>query len=508
MTFWTLEHLKAVLGGAWLARPTNDAPRPDPATADAHAGGASIDSRSTRPGQVFFALKGERADGHAFVPAAAAAGAFLAVIDNPASLPHRWQDALGPCAVLQVPDARAALLRAAAAYRKSLPSAKFIAVAGSNGKTTTVRLIAAVLRASLRGTASAKSFNNDLGVPLTILNAARSDQFVVCEVGTNAPGEIARLADVVRPDIAVITSIGREHLEGLGSLAGVALEEASLLASLQPSGLAVLPSGVPELESPASKWLARVAGAAAVRVGFDDHADLRVTDARHEGLQGLRFTINDRWTYRVPLIGRHNALNAATAVAVARRLGVPDQSIEAALAQARPDAGASMRLAVSRCPFQNGHITLINDAYNANPESMLAALRTLAEAAPDAPRRIAVLGDMLELGPAAPDLHRQIGDAILASTGPAPIDAVITVGPLAMFIAERLSRKWRPSEIVPIDDRDETAILAAAKALLRLASPGDAVLLKASRGVALERLLPHLAPPAPAPHALACPTGS
>lgn len=471
MALWSLDSIKTVIGGTWLARPTEESPAMH---------GACVDSRVCRPGQVFFALKGECTDGHAFVPDAAAAGAALAVIESPDLLPAGWRERIGPMAVLHTAGVGAGLLRLAAAHRRRLENTSVIAVGGSNGKTTTVRLLSAVLGATLRGSASVKSFNNAVGVPLTILGAKRSDQFLVCEVGTNAPGEIAPLAEVVAPDVAVITSVGREHLEGLSSLAGVAAEEASLLGGLVPGGLAVLPAGVDELAGPARKRLAQVAGATAVTFGFGEDADLRVTDCGHvrsEDGVWTRFRVNGREWYDVPLAGRHNALNATAALAVARRLGVPDELAREGL---RGVKGAEMRMQIARVPVEGGHVEVYNDAYNANPESMIAALATFADLSRGAGRRVAVLGDMLELGDAAPDLHREIG-ASIAAEGSA--DVVVTVGPLAGFIAERLSRSWPADRIVPIDDPDRAE---SAAGLLRA---GDAVLLKGSRRMGLERVV-------------------
>lgn len=472
---WTLEEIKGVIGGAWLARPV-DEPR--------NIHGACVDSRLCEPGQIFFALPGRRSDGHLYVPEAARAGAVLAVVSDPAALPAGWREAAGGMPVLHVADAGAALLRLAAAHRRRLENTRVVAVGGSNGKTTTVRILAAVLGSTLRGTCSARSHNNAIGVPLTILAARRSDQFLVCEVGTNAPGEIAPLAEAVAPHVAVITSLGREHLEGLSSLSGVAAEEASLLGGLVPGGLAVLPWGADELWAAARKRLAEVSGSSVVSFGFEAGADLRVTACAHvrgEGRAWLRFRVNDREEYDLPLIGRHNALNATAALAVARRLGVDTASARAGLSRVEP---AEMRLQVVRVPIGAGHVEIYNDAYNANPESMLAALATFADLAREASRRVAILGDMLELGEAAPDLHRQIGATIAEGDA---ADVVVTVGPLAGFIAERLTRSWPAERVVPIDD---PARAESAAALLR---PGDAVLLKGSRGMGLERVVAALA---------------
>ena len=205
MSFWTPENLRVVLAGQWIRRP--DVAR------TAALSGLSTDSRAIRSDQVFLALRGEKTDGHAYLASAAASGSPLLIVDDEAAVAAASGTIGADVGVLKVADTGQALLKLAQAYRRTLDSTRVIAVGGSNGKTTTVRLIQSVLSGTLRGTASQKSFNNAVGVPLTILSARKGDQFLICEVGTNAPGEIAPLASVVEPDIAVITSIGREHLD-------------------------------------------------------------------------------------------------------------------------------------------------------------------------------------------------------------------------------------------------------------------------------------------------------
>jgi UDP-N-acetylmuramoyl-tripeptide--D-alanyl-D-alanine ligase len=382
--------------------------------------------------------------------------------------------------VIRVADTQAALLRLAAAYRQTLTHTRVIAVGGSNGKTTTVRLLEAVLSPSLRGSASPKSFNNAVGVPLTMLAAKRTDQFLICEVGTNAPGEIAPLTRAVQPDIAVITSIGREHLEGLGSIQGVLQEEVTLLTGLREGGLAVLSADAPGLLDAAEAVLA-ASGAHRLSFGFADDADVRITGVE-QTLDGLEFRLNDRQAFRLPLLGRHNASNAAAAVAVSRRFALDHAAVREALAGAR---GAPMRL--ERRTIDGIH--LLNDAYNANPDSVLASLRTFEEVCPPAPgrRRVLILGDMLELGPQAPALHREIADALAQR----PPDLVVLVGPLSRATAERLRPSLPEGAVLHLDSLHDGGDRRVA-ALLR---PGDAVLLKASRGMGLERVIAALGTP-------------
>ncbi|MCC6678199.1 MAG: UDP-N-acetylmuramoyl-tripeptide--D-alanyl-D-alanine ligase [Phycisphaerales bacterium] len=477
MTFWRLDNLKSITGGTWLARPAGP---------EASAQGLTTDSRQSSTGRAFLALKGERTDGHLYLKQAADQGAVLLIVDRDGPILQGLPPATP---VLKVADTSAALLRLGAAYRRTLEGTKVIAVGGSNGKTTTTRLIEAVLSQRLRGTASAKSFNNAVGVPVTILGARRGDQFLVCEVGTNAPGEIAQLAPVIEPDIAVIVSIGREHLEGLSSLDGVVREETSLLGSMHPGGSVIINADCPQLVD-AVEAMASAGGAASiVRFGTSPRADLRVT-AIEPSTSGVRFRINDRQWLSVPLLGRHNAINAAAAVAVARRLGLDWPDIEAGLAAVKgPDMRMQRRIV--------GGIEFINDAYNANPESALAAIQTFKEALAGADpagagpqRRVMVFGDMLELGGAAPDAHREIGDAIVAS---GCFDLAVFVGPLAMFAAERVGRAWPGDRVRIVETYDQ-----AAGAVGPLLKRGDLVLLKGSRRVALERVVKALEAEGPA----------
>jgi len=498
VTFWTPDHLRAACGGTWVARPTGAAAR------GGFVAGLSTDSRTIRPGQAFLALRGERYDGHAYLRDAVRAGSPLLIIDTPGAIPHGGflgpDGAPAPVGIIRVADTSRALLRLAAAYRKTLDTIRVIAVAGSAGKTTTTRLIHALLSSRLRGSHSPKSFNNAVGVPLTLLSAGPSDQYLICEVGTNAPGEIAALGQIVEPDVAVITSIGREHLEGLGSVEGVVREEAAILSYLRPGGLAVATADAPGL----AEHLKCCPNA--VTFGRAQDADLRLTSVEHitdaSGQTCVRFVVNGRTMYTAPLLGEHNALNALAAIAVARRFGIPEEQIAAALAAARGPEMRMQRLSI-------GGIDVINDAYNANPESMIAALHTLAQVGAGAARRVAVLGDMLELGQAAPDAHREVGETILRL---GTIDLVVIIGHLGLYTAERLGREpdgWTEERYVLVSDLDR----GQAAGVAALLKPGDCVLLKGSRRMRLERIVdalrdrpPPTAAPATPPSSAAAPT--
>jgi UDP-N-acetylmuramoyl-tripeptide--D-alanyl-D-alanine ligase len=468
---------------------------------------------------MFVALKGDTHDGHAHLAQAAAAGAPILVVHDASVVPPAGFDP--PCGVLKVADTGKALLKIAQAYRESLKRTKVIAVCGSNGKTTTTRLIDHLLGRTMRGTASEKSFNNHVGVPLTILRARESDQYLVCEVGTNHPGEIAALGAVVRPDIAVITSIGREHLEGLGDLAGVAAEEAAILKALRPGGWAVATADAPEL----SEHLRGVKNL--ITFGRAEGATLRLTGVRHvaeAGRVGLAFGVNRRLECRLPLIGAHNALNALAALAVARRLGIDEQKAADALATA---GGAEMRLAVEHA----GGMTILNDAYNANPDSMIAGIDTLLALRTDAGgpgglagllsggRCVAVLGEMRELGAASEESHRLVARTLVerdraggGGAGGARIDLALLVGEGMKAAADELARAgWDDARVRHFASAE--GVLAGQ--IARLLGPGDLVLVKGSRRVRLERVVEAVkSPPAGEDEegamvgALAAPTGA
>lgn len=449
--------LERVTGGRWLC---------PPASHDAPPAGIGLDSRENLMGRIFFAVRGERHDGHDHLAQAFANGAIAAVVERPdaaASAPGR--------PVMLVPNVRRALGQLASAHRDTLTNTTVIAITGSAGKTTTKHLLGAVLRAAMIGQCAKKSFNNDIGVPLSILEARPDDRFLVLEVGTNARGEIAALAALARPDIAIITSIGRAHLAGLGTVADVLQEKGDLLIFLAPGGLAVLPSAWPQLG-------ARLRGQNAVWVGEDATADLRLTArGQYAGDGGGWLEINGGNRFDLRLPGRHNALNAIMAIAAARHMGVSDATIAAALAATD---GPPMRLQRSTL----GGITMVNDAYNANPESMLASLHAFVDLSRGAARRVLILGDMLELGETAGPCHEEIGRAIAQIDRHTAIARVVFVGHHAADVKRGLGAGWSGDRFVSLDRLDDPAAAALAGTL----RSGDAVLLKGSRRIGLERV--------------------
>ena len=454
-----VEQIRSACSAKWLQKP-DKLP---------HVKGVGIDSREDLTHKGFLAIKGAKHDGHDHVAQSVERGAQLLIIESARAKSLKMPPGV---AMMHVESTRAALGRIAHAYRQSLRGTKVIAITGSSGKTTTKRLIHGVLGTTYAGVSSPKSFNNDIGVPLTLLSAKSSDKFAVVEIGTNAPGEIADLARIAAPDIAVITMIGRSHLEGLGSIEGVAREKGSLLAALPAEdGVAIVnadyPLLRPHLRRVKFKFL----------FGESEEADLRLT-GRGEVNGNWWFEVNGRARFEIALPGRHNALNALAAVAVGRRFGLDDQAIRAGLFSVKPEA---MRMT----PQVAGGMTFYNDAYNANPEAMIAALDTFAELAGGARRRIVVLGDMLELGEGSALLHREIGAHIARIDDRCGLDQVILIGGRMGEAAGAIRKQFDKDRLTHIATLNDRAI-ASVRKLIRA---GDAVLVKASRGMELEKLI-------------------
>lgn len=422
------------------------------------------DSRQAQAGDLFFAIRGDRFDGHEFVEQVARQGVAGVVVSKTQSA--RWAS-LG-CPVIAVDDPRLALGRLAARYRQDF-AAPVIAVGGSNGKTTTKNILATVLRQALDTLASEASFNNDIGVPVTLLQLERHHQAAVLEIGTNHPGEVASLMRIAQPRIAVVTSIGREHLEFFGDLDGVIREEGWLAELLPAEGLLVTNGDGPWVEAFAQRTKARV-----VRAGFEEGNDWRVTEVRPDDL-GTSFVVaapNAAWSgeYRVNLLGRHQASNAVLAMVVAGELGLDRSQVERGLAQCE---AASMRMQL----WEANGVRVLDDAYNANADSMITALKALMDL-PGHGRRIAVLGDMAELGPSSASAHEEVGRTA-ARLG---VGQLIAVGAMAsaMAGAARAAGLTRVFEFSEVE--------SARAAIKRFFKPGDLVLLKASRATRLERV--------------------
>ena len=439
--YWTFERVARALGTG-------------PRTLGA-LGGVSTDTRRIARGDVFVALRGDHFDAHDFLVAARDAGAAAVVVSDATK-------AIGlGIPVYIVPDTLVALAQLATAWRRAW-GRTVIAVAGSNGKTSTKELIKAALRSSLEVHATAGNFNNLIGVPLTLLAIPANADVAIVEVGTNAPGEIARLRSIVEPNMAVLTSIGEEHLEGLGDLAGVLREESDVFDDVD---LAIVPSSQPEVARAASGRARQVVSAGLV------NADV-VPTAWGLDEQGRPWLQVDGTTLTLSLRGAHHAANAMLAIAAARACGVSVESASIGM--------ASMPVPHMRGVWQSiGDAILINDAYNANPASMRAALELLSQiGGDDARQRVAILGSMRELGPNAAGYHRDVARSALASRA----DVIAVVGDFVdAFHAES------PGDARVVAARELHDLWPLLEPRL---ARNAIVLLKASRGMALEQLVP------------------
>ena len=464
MTFLSLEACREATGGTWLVPPSDGALEPSK---------VSIDTREDLTGALYVALVGGRLDGHAFLADAAKAGACAAIVES-----GRVDESLhGTLPLIAVEDSTRALRSLAEAWRPRL-EATVVGITGSAGKTTVRRLLQGICEAAGPTTASIRSFNNHIGLPLTILSARPDDAWLVVEIGTNAPGEILDLATLAAPDVAVITSIGRAHLEGLGSLEGVAREKVSLLEVLPPGGDAVVPAGAGPLTDLLPQCLPegvalQTFGADGTPVGLAMRNTLGAT-----GAQLLR--LDDGLEFELRLAGEHNASNACAAVAAARALGIPDSTIVPAIGAVEPD---SMRLSADL--LESSGTLLLNDVYNSNPDAVQAALQTFAELSAYAPRRVLILGDMLELGEEEAALHAEIGRSVARLDALAPIDVAIFVGERSLHAASALDECGFDGLLVTLPRLDEVLAGTVASVVM----DGDAVFAKASRGMAFERII-------------------
>jgi UDP-N-acetylmuramoyl-tripeptide--D-alanyl-D-alanine ligase len=427
--------------------------------ADAEFGIVSTDTRSLAPGALFVAIRGAHFDGNDYVAAAAARGAAAALVS-------RSQDLVLP--QIEVADTRLAFGAMARAWRENF-SIPVVAVTGSAGKTTVKELIAAILGMSRRVCVTEGNLNNDIGVPTILMRLDAADEALVVELGANHAGEIANLGGIVAPTIGVITNAGAAHLEGFGSLAGVATAKGELIDCLPADGIAVLNAD----DVYFADWQRRAGSRNVISFGFAPSADVHpVGELEFEGASS-RFTIAMPGARRIevllPLLGRANIGNALAAAAAAAAAGASDENIRRGLAQVRAVKGRMNQLE------GRGGATLIDDSYNANPSAARAALDYLAGRKG---QRIFVLGDMLELGPAASELHAQVGEYARGRC-----DQLVAVGALAAAAARAYG----------VGGESFATIEAAAAELRGRLGADVTVLVKASRSMGLERLVAALA---------------
>ncbi len=446
----TLSQIAAFAGG-WI----------ESGKADMRVVRVSTDSRTLQSADLFVPLRGENFDGHKFVEQAVERGATGAMVEA------GWKGKTPPgFGIIRVADTLVGYQTLAANYRASLPL-KVIAITGSNGKTSTKDFVAATLAKKFRVTKTEGNFNNHVGLPQTMLAAKREDEIAVWEIGMNHPGEIAALARLAAPDAAIITNVGIAHIEFMGSREAIAAEKGALAEAVGSSGTVIL-----NADDPFSEGIAKRTAAKVVLAGIEN-GSIQATDITQDST-GSEFTILEgahRCRAQLPVPGIHMVQNAILAIAAGRLFGLSLEESAAGL--------ASTPLTKARLQIREiGGIDFIDDSYNANPDSMKAALRTLVELDAEG-RRIAVLGEMGELGSETEAGHREVGEAAAALH----IDELIAVGETGATIA-------RAAEKAGL--KNSAAVKSASEAAARLwesAAPGDLILIKGSRSARMERVL-------------------
>lgn len=421
----------------------------------------STDSRQAGPGELFLALRGGNFDGHEFIEALPSKGCVGAIVEVGAR-----RGALPPdFALIEVPETLTAYQAIAGRYRWSL-ALKLVAITGSNGKTSTKDLTAALLGSERRVLKTSGNFNNHVGVPKTLLEASHLDEVAVLEIGMNHPGEIAPLAAIARPDLAIITNIGTAHIEHMKTRAAIALEKGVLAESVGSSGHVVLPA-----EDEFTPAIGRRTAATKITVGFT-RGEIRAENLR-PGETGTTFTLRaegQTWEAMLPVPGKHMVLNGLLAVATARVYGISWERCLASLATVRLTKGRLERKTAGRLNF-------LDDSYNANPDSVVAAVETLARL-PTQGRRIAVLGRMGELGEESEAGHLRVGEAAARER----LDQLLVIGEEGRTIA-RGAKSAGAIAVVMVTD-----VESAADWLRENARPEDLILIKGSRSARLERI--------------------
>jgi len=459
MTLWTAEEARAATGG----RQTGP---------DWRADGVSIDSRSVAPGDLFVALAGPNHDGHDFVAGALAAGAAAALV-------HRIPDGLAADAPLLVVEDTLKGLEALGVAARARSAARIVAVTGSVGKTGTKEMLALTLAAQGKTHASIGSFNNHWGVPLSLSRLPADCRFAIFELGMNHPGEITPLTRMVRPHVAVVTSVEAVHMEFFTGTEQIADAKAEIFLGLEPDGIAVLPRDNPHFRRLAVA--ARSAGAATI-AGFGTHidADARLLDCGLDPASTAVFALihDEPIAYRLGVPGLHWATNSLAALLAVGALGADVETAAHTLKAMAPPKGRGER---KRITIEGGSVELVDESYNASPVSMRAALATLAAAKPaKGGRRIAVLGDMLELGESSVSLHAGLAETV-ERWG---IDLVFTAGRLMKNLSDRLA----PARVGG-HGADADAVAPLVKAALKA---GDVVMVKGSAGSRMGRVVKFL----------------
>jgi len=428
--------------------------------------GYSIDSRTLATGECFIAIQGPNFDGHEFIGAALRQGAALVIAraDTNSPIEAGWP-------VIRVDDTLSALQRLANFTRRKWGKT-VIAITGSTGKTTTKEVTSLLLQAHFRIFKSAGNFNNDFGLPLSILKLAEEYEIAVLELGMSRAGEIQRLSRIAEPNIGVVTNVRPVHLENFRSMQGIALAKRELIESLPADGVAVLNN-----DDRRVRKFGRVFPGKVLTFGVEAAAAYRASEIRSLGMEGQEFRLDHKaqgHRLRLPLIGEHNVQNALPAIAVAHHLGVGFETIRQSLSALKPAAGRGESLR-----FHDG-FTVLNDSYNSNPAAMdavIAFLKTLT----GFKRKILVAGEMLELGPDAEQFHRDCGKLAAA----AKIDRIVGVRGLAEFITRAAQEQGRLPAETPFFADSATA----GEWLTREVMDGDFIVVKGSRGVRTEKVL-------------------
>lgn len=427
--------------------------------------GISTDTRSIKHGEIFFALHGKNYDGHNFIKQAIINGALGGVVSDSKKIENLSLNGSDKVTLIEVSDTLTALGDLAKYYRQNLQT-KFIAVTGSNGKTTTKDMVYHILKNFKNVSRSRNSFNNFIGVPLTIFGADLTHDFCVVEMGTNAPGEIKRLSEIISPNFTILTNISHTHLEGLGSIKGVASAKAEFIENMDEDGTLITNAD--------DTWCSQIAGrfkGKVVNFGFGENAQIKASKVKRNK-SGFTFTVNKSFTINLPVLGKHNIYNSLASIALCNAIGIRMEDMCEGFVDFKLPP---MRMEKRVC----GDVIAINDGYNSSPSSMSAALDEFSQL-PAPGRRIFVCGDMLELGKDTERLHKEIGKRVASSK----VDILWTVGPFSRFVAEGAIANGMPSEnVFSYDTSEETCSLVASQLKSK-----DTVFIKGSRRMKLERV--------------------